>query len=172
MLNTAKINEIAKDVFFYDSELVNANTDNAKPKPGLSVTEVKGVTAVFCFHAERLLKHKSELVAMIDELPPEFIAGEGEGAPFLNVGTDKNGRCWASNPKCMEVFCAMCIGLNLAKWRLAHEFWAMFPGRVPYIVFSKEGVKPSETPLDSLIEAMTVGQNATQRQREQYARRH
>lgn len=78
--------------------------------------------------------HRDEIVAMLQELPEQFMDNGGGGWSFLNLCTDKNGRLWTGLQSNCEELIALAASLGLADWLMPREVWSAFPGAVPYVV--------------------------------------
>lgn len=100
----------------------------------------EGIVHRYALHSERLAAHRDEVLAWIDELPSEFLADGGGGWSFLNLCNRIDGEQWTGFHLRMEQLVALAMGLGLASFLMPREMWAVLPGGVPYIAFTREAV--------------------------------
>jgi hypothetical protein len=104
-------------------------------EPGSRIV-VEGIVRNFDFSAERIAEHRSEIKALIRELPSEFMSDGGGGWSFLNLCNDRHGHLWTGLHAVMEALCCLAIGAGIGKWQLPREMWDVLPGGMPYVVFT------------------------------------
>mgnify|MGYP000963997481 CR=1 FL=1 len=98
---------------------------------------VEGIVHNIGFHPGRLESHRDEVVALLGELPTEFMSAErggGGGWSFLNACNDRHGNLWTGMHLVMEQLFSLGIALGLAEYQLPREMWPVLPGGMPYIV--------------------------------------
>ncbi len=98
---------------------------------------VEGIVHNIGFHPGRLEGHRDEVVALLGELPTEFMGverGGGGGWSFLNACNDRHGNLWTGMHLVMEQLFLLGIALGLAEYQLPREMWPVLPGGMPYIV--------------------------------------
>lgn len=87
---------------------------------------------------EALADERPNLIAMINELPIEFLKNGGGGWSFLNVCVKRDGEQWTGLHMVMTQFVAMSAALGMAKELGTPDLWQLMPGAVPYVVFDPE----------------------------------
>lgn len=96
---------------------------------------VKGVAHDFAFVRDRLDGIRSDYIALcVEMLPDLFYQSKGGGWTFLDLPFDRNEERWGEQ-RDAEVFLAIGLALDIAKYSLGREFWSALPGGVPYVVF-------------------------------------
>jgi len=120
MIDPERVKEIFRDCMFRDGEVTG------------NYVKAEGITSTVGFHPERLESHKTEIIAMLDELPDEFKESGGGGMSFLNACNDKHGNQWTGLHQRMEQLFQLGIGVNAAKCLMPREMWAVLPGGMPY----------------------------------------
>jgi hypothetical protein len=102
-----------------------------KPEKMVKVEGIKEVQ----FDTERLKSLKTEIIAMLDELPDQFRKSGGGGASFLDASFDKYGRQWTGLQMHMEQL--FLLGIGIGKVRLLfprRESLSTLPGGIPYYI--------------------------------------
>lgn len=127
-MDASRLDAIFKDCLFKEDELHDGN-------PGGDFVKVEGIVRNFGFHPTRLQSHRDEIIAMFDDLHPNFTVGGGW--TFLNLCADKEGVQWGEHRNC-EQLVALAIGLKRGAYCLPRDMWDVLPGGVPYVRFSKE----------------------------------
>jgi hypothetical protein len=123
MIDTKELRNILSDCLFKEDELVGG-----RPKEGLEWVPVQGIVQSFGFNKERLLSHKDDVRAMLNEMNPKF----SEGLHFTQMPVDKDGNLWGEQRSAEEL---MCLGMALG-WitlPLPRELWSLTFG-VPYVI--------------------------------------
>lgn len=96
-----------------------------------------GVLHDYAINTKLLEPFRSEVRAMIDLLPTEFLLEDGGGWSFLNLCQTKDGVLWTGlHLQCERLFIlALALGyaLPLAGTR---DFWKVLPGGLPYVQFT------------------------------------
>ena len=139
-LTADTVDELVRDSVFLDEEMVDLDENGAPPDAII----VEGVVNTYAFHPVRLESHRNDLIAMIGDLPIEFLPadqGGGGGWSFLNLCMTKDNVQWTSFHLVQERFMCMCAGLGMAKI-IPREMWQFLPGNVPYVTFDPTGVLP------------------------------
>jgi len=95
------------------------------------VVEARGI-GVARFYQARLEVNRSEITAMLEELPDDFKAEKGGGATFLNACIDRHGQLWTGMQPTVEQLFLLGIAIGKAKLTLPREVWPSLPGGVPY----------------------------------------
>jgi hypothetical protein len=93
----------------------------------------EGMMVKVGFHPERIVASKENILAMLKELPDEFLASKGGGWTFLNMCNDRHGNQWSDLHKTMEQLVLLGIGAGVAKWQMMEMKEAM-PGGMPYVL--------------------------------------
>ena len=100
---------------------------------------VDGITSSLIFHPGRLENHRTEIEAMLDELPEEFHKTSGGGWSFLQACNDKHGNQWTGLHRTMEQLFQLGIGIGRVKCLLPKELWRVLPGGMPYYMVLEKG---------------------------------
>jgi len=100
---------------------------------------VRGLTASFGFHPQRLVSYKDQVALWLACLPDEFRSDGGGGWSFLNMVQTKDGTLWGNQRSAQELL-VLGLGLGLIKYCLPADMWPVLPGGVPYLVVCAEGV--------------------------------
>lgn len=98
--------------------------------------EVKGIVVHAIFHPERLQGHKTEIEAMLDELPDEFKQSHGGGWSFLCACNDRHNYQWTSTHLHMEELFLLGIGISRVRFLLPREEWQFLQGGMPFLVIN------------------------------------
>ena len=106
------------------------------PPPGAVLVE--GLVSGVGFHPERLAANREAVKGFISQLNPHFLLKEGGGWSFLNLPFDKNERQWGEHRDAEHLF-MLAVGLGMARTLMDRPMWKVFPGGMPYVVFSEEG---------------------------------
>ena len=122
VLNAEQVNAVFTDCLFQDGE------DTSKH------VKAEGIVRNVGFHPARLESHKTEIVAMLDELPEQFQEKSGGGWSFLNACNDKHGNQWTGLHQTMEQLFQLGIGIGKVKSALPRELWSLLPGAMPYYI--------------------------------------
>jgi hypothetical protein len=96
----------------------------------------EGITCKVGLNPTRLENHRSEIEAMLDELPDEFKRSVGGGWSFLNACNDKHGNQWTGLHQRMEQLFQLGIGIGKVEAQLPRKMWAALPGGMPYYVIN------------------------------------
>lgn len=126
MLSAQRVEEIFLDCLFNDDE------DTADH------VECEGILHTAWFHPGRLETNRTEIGALLDELPEPFHEAGGGGWSFLNACNDKNNVQWTGFHQTMERLFLLGIGIGRAQWLLPRNMWSAFPGGMPYVVVKTE----------------------------------
>ena len=97
---------------------------------------VEGIAHAVDFSSERLKSHKTEIEAMLEELPGQFKKSDGGGWSFLNACNDKHGNQWTGLHLRMEQLFQLGIGIGKVECPLPREMWDFFPGGMPYYIIN------------------------------------
>ncbi len=111
-------------------------------KPPANAILVEGIVNNYAFHPERLEQVRPIVATWISLLPDQFLAGKGGGWSFLNLCEERDGNQWTSLHRTQEELFALAAGLGLARFILTREYWSIFPGGMPYVVFSTQAERP------------------------------
>ncbi len=124
ILNAEQVNAVFMDCLFRDGE------DTSKH------VRAEGIIRNVEFHPERLESHRTEIVAMLNELPEKFQERGGGGWSFLNACNDKHGNQWTSFHQTMEQLFQLGIGIGKVKSLMPRKLWNILPGGMPYYVIT------------------------------------
>lgn len=128
MLNAKEVHDLFLELLLKENEI---DEDTQQPKDGVSIIKAEGITRNFGLHEGRVLEHKDEIHAMLEELNPLF----KEGYTFLQMPFDKNDRQWGEQPTAQELL-VMGMAIGELKYCFPREMWMVLPGSVPYIVYT------------------------------------
>jgi hypothetical protein len=103
------------------------------------VVAIKGIVNTICFDPQRLEARRDDVLDLIRQLPTPFDVKQGGGWSFLNLCQREDGQQWTDLHQTQEVLCLLAVGLKLAKWVMPRDMWDIFPGGMPYIMFSFDG---------------------------------
>jgi len=95
--------------------------------------KAEGIMVTVGFHPERIAAAKDEILAMLKELPDEYLMSSGGGWTFLNVCNDRHGNQWSGLHKTIEQLALLGIGAGVAEWQM-FETRKVMPGGMPYFV--------------------------------------
>lgn len=96
----------------------------------------EGITTAVGFHPDRLESHRTEIEAMLDELPDEFKQSGGGGWSFLNACNDKHGEQWTGLHQRMEQLFQLGMAIGRVKLQSPRWMWSALPGGMPYYVIN------------------------------------
>lgn len=119
-LNPQRVEEIFLDCLFKDGE------DRS------SYVKAQGIQMAVGFHPDRLENHKTEIEALLDELPDEFRLSGGGGMSFLQACNDKHGYQWTGLHQHMDQLFMLGIAINKVQTLFPREMWSALPGGMPY----------------------------------------
>ena len=144
-LNAARLKEIFNELLFTQAE-VEADPDSVKER----AIKVSGIMNNFGLNPDRIEQHREEILAMLRELPDEFMAHGGGGWSFLNACMDRHGNQWADMHQTMELLVVAGIAAGYVKFMFEdRKMWSMFPGGMPYFaVTDPDAPKPQPTTAD------------------------
>lgn len=94
---------------------------------------VRGVVVNFGFRPAGLEARRAEIIALMSELPDQFMHSKAGGWSFLNACQDRHGTQWGEH-RDIEALVCLGIGIGRAKWLFPREMWSAFPGGMPYFV--------------------------------------
>lgn len=86
------------------------------------------------FHADRLERRRTEIEALLGELPIAFRADGGGGWSFLQACMDRHGMQWTGMHRVMEQLFALGLAIGKAEYLAPREVWNELPGGMPYLV--------------------------------------
>lgn len=124
----ARVHAALRHCLFEEEELPAPGT----PPDGAVL--VDGLVNKFALHPGRLAEKKGEVMALLQQLPDDFMKTKGGGMSFLNMCVNRDGEHWAEHPTMMELLVVLGIATGQAAYVAPREKWFMFPGEMPYIV--------------------------------------
>ena len=127
MIDSERLSVIFTDCLFRDEEIVDG-------QPTTEPVVVEGITLRIGFHKERLESHRTEVRAMLDQLPETFHEETGGGWSFLNACDTRDGEQWTGLHSQMEKLFALGMGLGIVECQMPREMWGILPGGMPYYV--------------------------------------
>lgn len=120
-LNPERVHAVLLDCLFREHELVGG-------RPAEPYIPVIGITTNFGLHAGRVESHKTDIKALVDELPSEF----AEGWSFLQMCMNRHGRQWTGSHKTMEELAALGQAAGFLNMITPRFMWPALPGMMPY----------------------------------------
>lgn len=121
ILTSQRVQEIYADCLFLYGE---------DSKDGV---EVEGIHTKVLFHPGRLAVHKTEIEALMDELPEGFKKNsKDEGLSFLAACQDRHGNQWTDFHGRMEELFLLGMAVGKAVSLLPKPFWSILPGELPF----------------------------------------
>jgi len=93
--------------------------------------KAQGVRGPIGFHPERLAVQKENIIAMLKQLPKEFMKSGGGGYTFLNGCIDSEGEQWGDQSSVDELIC-LGVAIGKVSFPMPREMWSALPGGVPY----------------------------------------
>lgn len=98
---------------------------------------IEGVMRSFAVDCGVVAQHRAEIVAMLGELPDEFMDNGGGGWSFLNLCQDRHGHLWTGMHSTCEALIVLAEALDLASYMLPRDMWDALPGGMPYVAFKR-----------------------------------
>jgi len=134
MIDAKEVTLVVEDCLFKEEEIDKGNIDPAGvplTKTTVEPIMAQGVVRTYGFHPERLEKHRTQIIAWLNELPAQFHKATGGGWSFLNACMTKDDEQWGEQYNVEQL---MCLGIAIGKvsFPLPKEFWGALPGGVPY----------------------------------------
>ena len=137
-LTAENVNTVTADCMYTDEEQAALENQKDPPKGTVLVT---GILLKLGFHPGRLEKNKSNIIAMLDQLPRPFHAEGGGGWTFLNMCETRDGVHWGEH---MQMDALLCLGIAIqrASFCMGRSIWNILPGGMPYVVVHPEDIPP------------------------------
>jgi len=124
-LTSKAVHNIMTKVLFTDAEVAEQN-------PPERAVIISGLVRTFGFNPDRLKECKSEIDALLLQLPDTFRKDVGGGWSFLNGCIDRDEQQWGEQRDVEELVC-LGIAVGSASW-LMKEYAPIMPGGVPYFM--------------------------------------
>ena len=121
-LEASRVEEIFVDCLYKDGE----STDNN--------IRVDGIMLSVGLNPKRIDNHRSEIEAMLEELPDEFKASGGGGWSFLNACNDRHDRQWTGLHQRMDQLFMLGMAIGKVELQSPRELWQILPGGMPYFI--------------------------------------
>lgn len=131
-LTAMNVEGLMRECLYQDDEV----SDNETPSGAVIV---EGIVNKYAFHPQRLESARQKVVDMIGQLPAQFLREGGGGWTFLNLCQRADGEQWTGLHLTMESLTCLAIGMKMATFVVPRALWSMFPGGMPYVVFSVLG---------------------------------
>jgi len=137
ILNADEVDAVYRDCLFREGELslIDVEKINAgEATPGVTITD--GIMGRSGLSAAKLEFHKDEIIAMLHELPTEFLSAElggGGGWSFLNACMTRDGDQWTGFHVVMDQLFQLGQGVGAVQYLLPREMWSALPGGMPYL---------------------------------------
>ena len=94
----------------------------------------EGVMCSVGFNQDRLEQHKTEIEAMLAELPINFMKSGGGGWSFLNACYDKHGNQWTGLHEVMDQLFMLGQAIGKVGCLMPRFMWTALPGMMPYYI--------------------------------------
>jgi hypothetical protein len=115
---------------------------------------VEGITRKVGLEAKRLEGHRKDIIAMLHELPKEFMKSSGNhGASFLDACTDKHGRLWTGLHETMEELFLLGMAIKKVNMPFPRLILGSLKGGMPHYLVIDD---------DSEVETPTVAPVGTE----------
>jgi hypothetical protein len=114
-LTAQAVQDVFMDCLFRDGE---PTTDHVR---------ADGIRSSVDFHPERLVKHTSDIVEFLSELPVEF----KDGTSFLQACVNRQSEQWGEQTH-MDMLFQLGIGIGKVTCPFPREMWKVLPGGMPY----------------------------------------
>lgn len=95
---------------------------------------IEGIVNPYALNPTKLEGHKSEIIAMLADLPEQFRANGGGGWSFLNACLTKDGEQWTGLQQRMDQLFVLGMGIGRVTCPLPREMWSALPGGMPYYI--------------------------------------
>lgn len=122
-LTAENVSSVFNDCLFNDGE------DSTSHVVGEAVKMKVG------FHPERLEAHRTEIEAMLNQLPDQFKAGMGDGYSFLEACVTASGEHWGEHSN-IDQLLSLGNAIGKATFLMPRDTWNIFPGGMPYFVIN------------------------------------
>ena len=132
VINAERVDSIFRECLFKNEEM----DDEGQPQ-GIKPLKVQGIANDVGFHADRIQKHRSEIISFLEELPHQFREDSGGGWSFLNLCQTEEGEQWTGLHRIMEQLVCLGIAIGKVSYCLPKKMWPALPGGVPFIVIKK-----------------------------------
>jgi len=124
-LSSTNVETVLRDCFFTPEELPAEDQEAFAKENGIIV---EGILHTFAFHPARVAKHKTTIVAWIEQLPEQF----DEGYSFLAMCNTKDGNQWTGLQKSMDELACLGMAVGVFASCMPRDMWPVLPGGVPY----------------------------------------
>ncbi len=94
---------------------------------------VDGIMNRFIFRREAVERHRTEIEAMLAELPDNFQKDKGGGWSFLQACMDRQDNQWGEHRDMAALF-ALGMAIGRVEYLLPRPMWGALPGGMPYLV--------------------------------------
>lgn len=104
--------------------------------------KVEGIMNTFVFDPEKVKEYEGEILSYLIELNEDIREDKGGGISLIMIPMDKNDDQWGEQQNADEL---MCLGMAIGRIKYLIEeraMWRIFPGAVPYYVFTNEKFEP------------------------------
>lgn len=157
MIDAEQLEHIFLTCLFTEQETEGKKVEALK---GIGVL-VEGITATFCFVAERIEEYRDKIDSMVEQLPDAFWEARGGGYSFLNACHDREGHQWGEHRN-MEQLVVLGIAIGRMEYCTPRSLWDSLPGGMPYVVVREKKKVREPTPAEKIIigkavEEMTYG---------------
>ena len=121
-LTSENVTSILHYCLFNDGE----NTDN--------YVEAQGIQVDAGFHPERLKEKEADIVALLMQLPDDYMSNIGGGMSFSRMCIDRTGEYWTDLHSVCEELVLLGTAIKKVSFVLPKRQWFLFPDGMPYIV--------------------------------------
>ncbi len=98
--------------------------------------QIEGINCEVIFSKNSLAVHRTEIVAMLNELSPSFKNEIDGGNSFLAACMDKNDQQWGEHPDVERLY-MLGLGLEMII-TIPRELWEICPGGMPYFIVKSD----------------------------------
>ncbi len=125
ILNASNVENVLKDCLFNEGE----NTNDA--------IRVQGVRLDIGFKPEKIELNKTDIKAMLLQLPEEFMKSKGKGYSFLAAINTNEGEQWAQHSD-VDNLLVLGLATKLIQYNVPRGFWGIFPDGMPYFTVNDD----------------------------------
>jgi len=131
-LTAEAVSQIVKECLPKDDSLTDEQ--KAKLEKGEVVdgyVTARGAVMGFCFVKSEIEKNRTEIEALLRQLPEQFMKDKGGGWSFLNACVTRADEQWGEHRNIDELIC-LGMALGVVSFQLPREMWPALPGGMPY----------------------------------------
>lgn len=136
LLTADRVEEVYAACLYTDAETAGWDGTAETLPEGAIVTD--GVINQTGFHPGRIEEHRTEIAAMLAELPRGFRKDAGGGWSFLNGCMREDGEQWTGMHRTQDMLFQLGMAIGVVSYVLPRNLWPSLPGGMPYLVLDLE----------------------------------